>query len=638
MTDAQTPVKNWPLWLLSPLMVVGMGVGVYMTRHHDIEIYGGEELQAETLVGCAESSTVNCDIVNTSAWSEVFGVPLYTWAIATYAAVLVWILLTTRGKRGYAPLITLTGLGATLFSAFLFYISKVELGYVCSWCIRTYGINLAILGLGGLQMWLDRKATGGLVLPKMKSVAAAAFIGIIAIGVAISGERSYRASLLLDAPVVAELPDDVPEPEVALKDPEGPAPVLSFTVKTEDGNEATLSTTPDDHWKGNPDAKVAIVEFADFECGYCKRAGFQLKRLFEAYKDDVVMVYKHFPMDPACNSGVNNKKHRRACVAHAASVCAADQGMFWAYHDLLYKNNHQLGDENLMAYARKLGLDESEFVSCMRDGKGYERVKATGAEGAAVDVHGTPRIFINGQLYRSGSSAEQMARAIETALGRSGSEVVENARALREVAPEVEPIPADVPEMQRITYGGMDFMIDTFESSLDSGKAVSGKHLVPGTRMSWYAANDACKAAGKRMCSESEWIAACQAAAPVDDNGNGQTADDMIEGTAYPYGDLHTKNLCWENHEANPRLPADQQPSWRPVYTGEMPGCVTPDGVYDMTGNVEEWVGTTAEEAVLLGGAFDTPDDKARCYRRNPTFGAGYSNIRTGFRCCANAN
>ena len=72
----------------------------------------------------------------------------------------------------------------------------------------------------------------------------------------------------------------------------------------------------------------------------------------------------------------------------------------------------------------------------------------------------------------------------------------------------------------------------------------------------------------------------------------------------------------------------------RPVYTGEMPGCATPEGVYDLTGNMEEWVGETPESAVLLGGAYDTSDDHARCYRRNDTFGAGYANQRTGFRCC----
>jgi formylglycine-generating enzyme len=96
--------------------------------------------------------------------------------------------------------------------------------------------------------------------------------------------------------------------------------------------------------------------------------------------------------------------------------------------------------------------------------------------------------------------------------------------------------------------------------------------------------------------------------------------------------DWHDMTRCWDGHEAD----AQSGEPWRPVYTGEMPGCVTPDGVYDLTGNVEEWVGETPEKAMLLGGAFDTSEDHARCYRRNDTFGAGYKALRTGFRCCSN--
>ena len=47
-------------------------------------------------------------------------------------------------------------------------------------------------------------------------------------------------------------------------------------------------------------------------------------------------------------------------------------------------------------------------------------------------------------------------------------------------------------------------------------------------------------------------------------------------------------------------------------------------------------VGDSEGGSALLGGAFDTPDDKARCYRRNDTFGPGYASVRSGFRCCAN--
>ncbi|MCA9298211.1 MAG: SUMF1/EgtB/PvdO family nonheme iron enzyme, partial [Phycisphaerales bacterium] len=184
----------------------------------------------------------------------------------------------------------------------------------------------------------------------------------------------------------------------------------------------------------------------------------------------------------------------------------------------------------------------------------------------------------------------------------------------------------DVPPMQRIELAdGTSFEMDTFEAALENGKAVSGKHLIPGTRMSWFAAKDACEAAGKRMCTEREWIAACQGEVPVDDDADGELADDLIEGTSYPYGDYHDPRRCWDarNHDTE-----------RPVYTGEMPGCVSKHGVYDLTGNMEEWVGTTPENAVLLGGAYDTDKDHARCYRRNTTFGAGYASLRTGFRCC----
>ena len=129
------------------------------------------------------------------------------------------------------------------------------------------------------------------------------------------------------------------------------------------------------------------------------------------------------------------------------------------------------------------------------------------------------------------------------------------------------------------------------------------------------------------MCTESEWIGACQGAPAIDDDADGEFADDMVEGTTYPYSDLHQPGRCWDG-----RPPT----GFRPVYTGEMPGCVTSDGAYDMTGNVEEWVGDSPESAVLLGGAYDTTKDKARCYRRNDVYGAGYANRRTGFRCCAN--
>lgn len=603
------------LGLVAALCVFGIGAGIYMSWHHELSLYGPEGAFGE-IAGCAEAEGVSCDIVNTSEWSELMGVPQFTWAVAMYLTLGGLALWGAIKERSVTWVILALAVWSALWSGFLAYISKVELQTWCLWCIRLYATNAAILVLSGVAAWkhpmpvpaVIGRALGGFAL------ASALVVGV---------QKGYRSTLLSDSPDLAALPATA-TPTTG-KDPEGPAPILSWEVRTEDGNQATLTTSPTDAWKGNPKSTVAVVEFADFECGYCKRASGELKRLYEAYGDRVLFVYKHFPMDPKCNPGVKNPKHRKACVAAMAGVCAQEEGVFWAFHDLAFKNQHDLDPEDLIAYATHAGADPTTFRACLESGRTQDRVVADGTLGAALELHGTPRIWVNGELYRAGQGAEQMAKALEMALGSNGAEAVAAAAAFRHTEPTVAPIPADVPPMRTVSLGARTFEIDTFEASLADGKATVGRHEIPATRMSWFAARDACAAAGKRLCTEEEWFAACQGAPPVDDDGDGTFTDDMIEGTTYPYDDYHDPSRCWDGKEGD---------GFRPVYTGEMPGCVSKDGVYDLTGNVEEWVGGTPEQGVLLGGAFDTSKDHARCSRRNPTFGPGYASLRTGFRCC----
>lgn len=601
------------LWVAIPLALFGMFVGGLMTWHHDTQLYGAAELQGE-LIGCTESAAVNCDIVNTSAYSELLGVPIATLAIPFYATVLLLAILALRGRSGARSMLLGMGALAVAYSGFLYYVSTTELRYVCAWCIRLYVVNagLLVIGLlGGRPRWPGKN---------LLVQVGAAWLGLLLLSA--GGERLYRASLTGDMGT-----EIAASGHARGRDPQGDAPALSFTVRTEDDNEATLTVEPDDAWTGNRDATVAVVMFGDLECGYCKRSSAELARLEATYGDRVLFVFKHFPMDPGCNPGVKNRKHREACEAARAAVCAQRQGVFWAFHDLAYKNQHQLGDTYLETYAVQAGADKAAYQACMASDEPLEVVRRDGEAGKAVDVHGTPRIFINGKLYRSGSSAEVMARAIEVALGASAQEATQRAAALKESADRLTPIPADTPSSRAVAFGDLSFQIDTFEAAITDGAAVSGKREVPALNVTWFEAKAACEKAGRRLCTEEEWVSVCQNARAIDDNGNRELADDMIEGTAYPYGDFHENGRCWDGREA---------PEFRPVYTGEHPGCATPTGVYDLTGNVEEWVGATPETAALLGGAWDTSDDHARCYRRNDTFGPGFAGPRTGFRCCAN--
>lgn len=615
------PWDAYLLWAVVAVMLAGGAIGVLMTWHHELFLFG--EVEGD-LMGCESTEEVNCDVVNSSSYAEFFGVPVAAWGFATYLTLAILAVLAWRGRRDAIPLLLAAGVATALYSVFLYYISKSQLGYVCTWCLRLYIVDFALLGLAlGLKGWRKPWPTLATL-----GVAVGAFVALSV--VAIAGDRILRAYLLADATGVDLSVDLAPggketETEEIELDPEGPCPVRTLQITTEDGDEVELTTRPDDAWRGNPEAAVVVIEFSDLQCGYCKRLSSQLVRLYTLYGDRVLFIAKSFAMDPACNPGVKNRSHRYACRTERALECARRQGRFWAFHGITFKNQHQLGDDSLRLYATKAELDLSDYDRCLASEDSLQAVVADGEDGKALHIHGTPRMYINGKLYRGGRSAEQIARVIELELGASPIDAAAASQALRVDRDAVETIPDDVPAMRSIQLDTLSFQIDTFEAALVDGTASSGKHEIPATRTSWYEARDACAKAGKRLCTEREWLAACHGALPVDDDEDGSYADDMVEGRTYPYGDYHERTNCWDGKKGE---------QFRPVYTGEMPGCVSCDGVYDLTGNVEEWVGATPETAALMGGAFDTSKDHARCNRFNDRFGPGYANHRTGFRCC----
>jgi protein-disulfide isomerase len=610
--------RNVALTIILLACLFGIGVGALLTWHHDAQLYGNAG--PGELFGCTESAHVSCDAVNTSEWSALAGIPIGTWAIAAYAGVAAIAVMGLRGAQGALLPLWIAGGIAVACSAVLLYVSWVDLGFVCAWCLRLYAANLLI----AVMAVVAGRPSGE--LSAREPAIAAATLGVV-FAIAAGGEQAWRRSLL--GPAAKEALKDVAPGELAGADPKGSAPERSFDVTTEDGHKATFSLSPDDAWRGDADSKVVVVEFGDLECGYCKRMNADLTKLYATYGDRVLFVWKHYPLNADCNPSAKSKMHRSACRAAWASECAKDQGHFWAFQDLTFKNQHQLGDDYLTTYAERAGADPDAFSRCLRDNSKLDPIRRDSILGGTLDIHGTPRIWIDGKLYRSGTSAEAMAKAIEAELGVSPGESQASTLHVQNAIPA---IPADVPSMRPISDGDTPFSIDTFEDAVDaSGKASSAVHQVPALRSSWYEAKAACEAAGKRLCTEQEWVTACQGAPAVDDNHNGQFADDMIEGNAYPYGDYHDDGRCWDGHDGGQ---APDGTPWRPVFTGQMPGCATADGVYDMTGNLEEWVGETPEKAVLLGGAFDTSEDHARCYRRFENFGPGYSSVRSGFRCC----
>jgi protein-disulfide isomerase len=174
-----------------------------------------------------------------------------------------------------------------------------------------------------------------------------------------------------------------------------------------------------DHIQGPADAPVTLVEYGDFECPFCGMAYTDLKEIRSRVGDRLRFVFRHFP----------RPVHPHAFNAAEASECAAAQGegYFWAMHDQLFEHQHALENENLVDYAKSIGLDRSRFVQDL-SAHAYVRHVQDDLQGAMrSDVHGTPTFFINGTRYVGLARPDALYREILRQLGEIQVDEVDQA-------------------------------------------------------------------------------------------------------------------------------------------------------------------------------------------------------------------
>ncbi len=149
--------------------------------------------------------------------------------------------------------------------------------------------------------------------------------------------------------------------------------------------------------KGSNDAKIYLVEYSDFECPFCGRHVTQTApQIDKNYLDTgkIRHVFKNFPLDTACNSGLSRQMHPDACRASAAALCAGGQGKFWEMHDKLFANQQALSADDLKKYAKDIGLDSAKFASCLDSQATKAAIVGEIQEGDANGISGTPGFLI----------------------------------------------------------------------------------------------------------------------------------------------------------------------------------------------------------------------------------------------------
>lgn len=159
--------------------------------------------------------------------------------------------------------------------------------------------------------------------------------------------------------------------------------------------------------KGGANAKVTVVEFADFECPYCSRAADTMNAVKAKYGDKIRIAYRHFPLS----------FHPNARRAAEYSQCAQAQGKFWGFHDKAYEAKDGLGEDALKTYATEAGLDAAALETCLNDGSAAKQVDEDMAKAREVGVEGTPTFFINGKPFLGNPSPDGIGAAIDAILG-----------------------------------------------------------------------------------------------------------------------------------------------------------------------------------------------------------------------------
>jgi predicted DsbA family dithiol-disulfide isomerase len=162
--------------------------------------------------------------------------------------------------------------------------------------------------------------------------------------------------------------------------------------------------------RGQSHAAVTIVEFADFQCPYCRQAETSLRDVLAKHPNDVKLVFRNLPLEEI---------HPNARIAAKAGVCADRQGKFWEMHDAMYGDPSALNTDALKNTAKRLGLNADRFSTCLDDPSTNSSLEADTKAALELGLDGTPSLFINGRPLEGDVPEEKLERMIAEEMVRT---------------------------------------------------------------------------------------------------------------------------------------------------------------------------------------------------------------------------
>jgi protein-disulfide isomerase len=157
---------------------------------------------------------------------------------------------------------------------------------------------------------------------------------------------------------------------------------------------------------GPDDAKVTLVQFAEYQCYYCRQAAPTLVRLVDEFDGQVRVVFKDFPL----------RGHARARAAAVAAQCAGQQDRYWEVGARLFDAQGNLSDADLIALVRELGLDVRDWQDCVDDPAWHNAIDEDVRDGLKAGVTSTPTFFMNGLMVTGALPYERLESLVRQEL------------------------------------------------------------------------------------------------------------------------------------------------------------------------------------------------------------------------------
>lgn len=398
-TNAEVLPRN-NNWLVAiGLAAVGVATSIYSIKHHlELRIHGHTE------ASCNINSSINCDAVAASKYSELLGIPLGVWGLGYFlamAVLAVTVFIQHKSRKEHEPAWFVMAAIGVLTSLGLAGISLGVLGTVCIVCVIVYALTLGQAGLAW-KMWKDNPSVLNI---NGKTLFGGLSTAAVVVAITIGGFNFLRPAKQLP-PELQDTPGKVDGPKTITN--------LSPTAVEIPINKNAYSGLGEDFRKGSDDAKIVIVEFADYMCPACGQTAPVLDDLSKQLGSRALLVFKNFPLSNQCNSGVQQDMHPFSCDIAKLARCAGGKGKFWEYHSLAMAEQSKASKEKMREWGKQVGLTDQEMDQCIASKDALAKIKDDISIADKIGVNSTPTIFINGRKYFGERTAYALRATIES--------------------------------------------------------------------------------------------------------------------------------------------------------------------------------------------------------------------------------